>query len=164
LLPDAATSTSPSPRDGKCERICGPQPQWSECMKKCKLGPRIDGGWSEWSTCTKSCGGGIRERSCTNPKPAGGKLCLPSKYNRQIYYKGEDYTEQQDCNLKKCPGVCVNNDRTWDSLGWTCTGHYDDFPQDCGHYDTDHFNSYRQCCACKYKGMQHKQQRQQKHQ
>merc|ERR1719309_922811 len=107
LLPDMATSTSPSPRaPGKCERTCGPHPpciivgyarpirrskecyRWIECMKNCILGPQT-------------------------PRP------------------------------------CVNNDRTRDSVGWTCTDHYDHFPEDCGHYDTPYFNSYRQCCACK---------------
>merc|ERR1712055_574258 len=107
----------------------------------------VDGGGSEWSTCTKSCGGGIRERSCTNPKPAGGKLCLPSRYNSQIYYKKlEDYTEEQDCNLKECPGLEFGQDYSdyWDGYsGRGClpgNWHYFD-DKDCCDSTT-----YPRCC------------------
>merc|ERR550519_108635 len=94
-------------------------------------------------------GPGKCERKC-GPQPR----CRPSLANTGSYEKCYQWG---DC-MKTCefgpttpqpPRQCVNNDRTRDSHGWTCTNHYDHFPHDCGHYDTRHFNSYRQCCACK---------------
>ena len=31
----------------------------------------IDGGWSEWHDCNAMCGGGIQDRTCTNPPESG---------------------------------------------------------------------------------------------
>merc|ERR1719309_413208 len=89
-------------------------------------------------------GPGKCERKC-GPQPRCGPI------------KGYSLCYQWSECMKKCefgtptppPRQCVNNDRTWDSVGWTCSNHYDYFPHDCGHYDTPNFNSYRQCCACK---------------
>jgi len=82
-------------------------------------------------------------RTCTDPSPAnGGAGCVGKS--------------RQDCNMDDCggnsepsDGSCVNDDRTRDTEGDTCTDHYDEFPQDCGHFDTRGFNASRQCCACR---------------
>ena len=53
--------------------------------------------WGEFSRCSVSCGNGsqIRQRTCTNPRPAhGGKNCLEQKL-------GDD-TEERFCNNGPC--------------------------------------------------------------
>merc|ERR550519_2707559 len=103
----------------------------------------VNGGWSHWGNCSATCGGGSMTRTCTDPSPAnGGAGCVGKS--------------RQDCNMDDCggnsepsDGSCVNDDRTRDTEGDTCTDHYDDYPQDCGHFDTRGFNANRQCCACR---------------
>ncbi|CAH3172036.1 unnamed protein product [Porites lobata] len=62
----------------------------------------VNGGysmWSQWTLCTKTCGGGtrVRERTCTNPPPAGnGKGCANL---------GEP-EEEEKCNEDPCPDPC----------------------------------------------------------
>merc|ERR1719402_2054169 len=86
-------------------------------------------------------GPGKCERKC-GPQPRCGPI--------QGYSLCYRWTEcMKKCEFGTPKPACVNNDRTWDSVGWTCSNHYDFFPHDCGHYDTPNFNSYRQCCACK---------------
>ena len=59
----------------------------------------VNGGysmWSQWTLCTKTCGGGtrVRERTCTDPPPAGnGKGCA--------HLGGPE--EQEKCNEDACP-------------------------------------------------------------
>ena len=59
----------------------------------------VNGGysmWSQWTLCTKTCGGGtrVRERTCTDPPPAGnGKGCA---------HLGEP-EEEEKCNEDPCP-------------------------------------------------------------
>merc|ERR1712112_26651 len=63
----------------------------------------VDGGWSEWSSCTTSCGGGVKKRSCTNPKPAnGGKDCV-YKPQGQLYFNEMYPGDTWPCKNKKCP-------------------------------------------------------------
>merc|ERR1719495_2261578 len=85
------------------------------------------------------------ERKC-GPPPQ----CYPSRkcaINKLIHGRCMKKCEEGRKPDGPC-GTCVNNDRTRDSHGDTCSDHYDDFPQDCGHFPTPWFNSYRQCCAC----------------
>eukprot|EP01050_Picozoa_sp_SAG11_P006696 SAG11_NODE_530_length_8718_cov_12.724910_2_plen_1534_part_00 len=47
---------------------------------------------------------------------------------------------------------CINDDSTRGSVGryqsYSCTGHYDSTPEDCGQHDDDDFTAATQCCAC----------------
>ncbi|MBU92465.1 MAG: hypothetical protein CML88_02920, partial [Rhodobiaceae bacterium] len=44
---------------------------------------------------------------------------------------------------------CTDTDNgASDSAGDTCASWYDDYPEDCGGYDTDTFDSNAMCCAC----------------
>ena len=45
--------------------------------------------------------------------------------------------------------MCVNDDTEVDSDGDTCSSFYDDYPEDCGLYDTDYFTANVLCCACR---------------
>lgn len=39
-------------------------------------------------------------------------------------------------------GLCENDDSTTDSYGDTCSSYYDNYPAECGAWDTANFNSY----------------------
>ena len=58
--------------------------------------------WGEFSRCVPNCGNGtqIRQRTCTNPRPAhGGKSCLEQGL-------GDD-SEERPCSNGPCPRKCL---------------------------------------------------------
>ena len=57
----------------------------------------VDGNWSDWkdwSDCPVTCGGGVqnRSRTCTNPPPKYGGVCIGPG------------VQTKTCLVKRCPG------------------------------------------------------------
>jgi len=102
-----------------------------------------DGYWSIWDPTTAN--DTIRHTK-NNPTPS-----LPPFKGWQYYDSEWKDDEQLTVTQRREPsdGSCINDDRTRDYQNYTCTDHYDDFPEDCGHYNRRGFNADRQCCACR---------------
>eukprot|EP00992_Anisonema_acinus_P015677 TRINITY_DN9845_c0_g1_i1.p1 TRINITY_DN9845_c0_g1~~TRINITY_DN9845_c0_g1_i1.p1 ORF type:complete len:1608 (-),score=285.57 TRINITY_DN9845_c0_g1_i1:1661-6484(-) len=87
----------------------------SEQQRTCRNAPCpvdcVVGEWGLWSACSSDCDGGLQYRHRYNTQPMfGGQAC-------------PDSTEEQVCNVKRCPIVCQLTEwSVWDPCTVTCAG------------------------------------------
>ena len=64
-----------------------------------------------------------------------------SSWTPDEFYTNQCHSHLTDNNLSCLAKTCVNDDSTTDEDGDTCSDYYDDYPEECGNYDTDNFTA-----------------------